>query len=54
MAKLAKRLSKMFTRKKNPEKEEKPIIATAKPSGEKKILTAEGWKRMMLRRTKKS
>ena len=54
MAKLTKRLSKMFTRKKNPEKEEKPITATAKPSGAKKNLTAEGWQRMMLRKTKKS
>ena len=44
----------MFSRKKEPEKEEKSFAVKAKPGSAQKILTAEGWKRMMMRKTKKS
>jgi hypothetical protein len=56
-------ISRFFKRKpKAPEpkkttppkaKEEPKMESSEKPSKFKKLLTAEGWKRMMMRRTKK-
>jgi hypothetical protein len=36
---------------KSAEKQEQPSLARTKPSPNKKLLTAEGWKRMMMSST---